>query len=103
MKHLASLPYLAASLVWLATMIPAVRAAQSASQSSEPIPVSELGAKAGAQYQGDGLSVAATPEGARLRCVFQITRVAPSTSGRAKNQCPMCSLQPERCMADERV
>ena len=33
--------------------------------------MSELGAKAGAQYQGDGLSVAPTPEGARLRCVFQ--------------------------------
>ena len=26
---------------------------------------------AGKQYQGDGLSVTATPDGARLRCVFQ--------------------------------
>jgi len=33
--------------------------------------VAELGARAGAQYQGDGLSVVPTPEGARLRCVFQ--------------------------------
>ncbi len=35
------------------------------------IPWSQLGAKAGAEYHGDGLSVSATPEGARLRCVFQ--------------------------------
>ena len=45
--------------------------AQSVNQSSEPIPMSEVGAKAGAQYHGDGLSVAPTPEGARLGCVFQ--------------------------------
>ena len=31
----------------------------------------QLGAVAGKQYQGDGLSVAATPDGARLRCAFQ--------------------------------
>jgi len=36
-----------------------------------PIPMDQLGAVAGEQYQGDGLSVAATAEGARLRCVFQ--------------------------------
>jgi hypothetical protein len=36
-----------------------------------PIPMDQIGAVAGKQYQGDGLSVAATPEGARLRCVFQ--------------------------------
>jgi hypothetical protein len=71
MKHLTSLPCLAAGLVWLATVTPAVQAAQSAGHHSEPIPVAELGAKAGAQYQGDGLSVAPTPEGAHLRCVFQ--------------------------------
>ncbi len=38
---------------------------------SEPIPMGQIGAVAGKQYQGDGLSMAATPEGARLRCVFQ--------------------------------
>ena len=38
---------------------------------SEPIPLAQLGAVAGRQYQGDGLSVTATPDGARLRCVFQ--------------------------------
>ncbi len=35
------------------------------------IPWSQIGAKAGADYQGDGLSVSAIGEGARLRCVFQ--------------------------------
>src|SRR5580765_6651480 len=35
------------------------------------IPWSELGAKAGADYQGDGLGVMPTADGARLRCVFQ--------------------------------
>ena len=35
------------------------------------IPWSQIGAKAGADYQGDGLAVIATPEGARLRCAFQ--------------------------------
>lgn len=38
---------------------------------SQPIPWSQLGAKAGADYQGDGLAVIPTTEGARLRCVFQ--------------------------------
>ena len=44
---------------------------QRAANKSEPIPLDQLGAAAGKQYQGDGLSVTATPEGARLRCVFQ--------------------------------
>src|SRR5437016_355644 len=35
------------------------------------IPWSELGAKVGAGYQGDGLAIVRTAEGARLRCVFQ--------------------------------
>src|SRR6266496_937560 len=32
---------------------------------------SQIGAKAGAEYQGDGLAVIPTTAGARLRCVFQ--------------------------------
>src|SRR6185503_8564538 len=36
-----------------------------------PIPWNEIGAAASKQYQGDGLAVAATEEGARLHCVFQ--------------------------------
>ena len=46
-------------------------AANSATEKSPPIPLDQLGAVAGKQYQGDGLSVSAMPEGARLRCVFQ--------------------------------
>ncbi len=38
---------------------------------SAPIPMDQLGAVAGKQYHGDGLSVTATPDGARLRCAFQ--------------------------------
>jgi len=40
-------------------------------KTSQAIPWSQLGAKAGADYQGDGLAVRPTAEGARLRCVFQ--------------------------------
>src|SRR5229473_3000063 len=35
------------------------------------IPWSQIGAKAGADYQGDGLAVSPTAGGARLRCAFQ--------------------------------
>ena len=42
-----------------------------AASRTEPIPLDQLGAAAGKQYQGDGLSVRVTPAGARLRCVFQ--------------------------------
>src|SRR6267378_2558538 len=35
------------------------------------IPWSQLGARAGADYQGDGLAISPTADGARLRCVFQ--------------------------------
>ena len=58
------------NLVWL-TMLSSAWCTGYVSQTPPPISVAELGAKAGAQYQGDGLSVVATPEGARLRCVFQ--------------------------------
>src|SRR5213592_387383 len=40
-------------------------------KTSQAIPWSQLGAKAGADYQGDGLAVGPTDGGARLRCVFQ--------------------------------
>src|SRR6266566_9793558 len=35
------------------------------------IPWSQIGAKAGADYQGDGLAVSPAADGARLRCAFQ--------------------------------
>ena len=40
-------------------------------ESGQPIPWSEIGAKAGADYKGDGLAVTPTESGARLRCIFQ--------------------------------
>src|SRR5207247_1367658 len=49
----------------------AAAAADSADTAETSIPWSLLGAKAGADYQGDGLAVIPTADGARLRCVFQ--------------------------------
>ena len=49
----------------------AAAAADSADTAETSIPWSQLGAKAGADYQGDGLAVIPTADGARLRCVFQ--------------------------------
>src|SRR5437016_14431037 len=40
-------------------------------KTSAAIPWSQLGTKAGADYQGEGLAVSPTTDGARLRCVFQ--------------------------------
>src|SRR6266849_6746153 len=40
-------------------------------KASQPIPWSQIGSKAGSDYQGDGLAVSPTADGARLRCVFQ--------------------------------
>src|SRR5262249_26443642 len=40
-------------------------------QPSSIIPWSEIGAKAGAEYQGDGLIVSAVKAGAQLHCAFQ--------------------------------
>ena len=40
-------------------------------KTSHAIPWSQLGAKAGADYQGHGLAVSPTADGARLRCHFQ--------------------------------
>src|SRR5438552_17071997 len=49
----------------------AVSADNAPAKTSEAIPWSQLGAKAGADYQGAGLAVTPTSNGARLRCVFQ--------------------------------
>ena len=42
-----------------------------AAPATTAIPWSDLGAKAGADYQGDALAVIPSAEGARLRCAFQ--------------------------------
>jgi len=71
MKPPVSLLGLLMSLFGLAPLTTTTMRAESSGQSRTPIPFSELGTKAGAQYQGDGLSVTRTPEGAQLRCGFQ--------------------------------
>jgi len=40
------------------------------------IPWSQIGAKAAADYQGDGLAISPTAEGARLRCVLRVSTAA---------------------------
>src|SRR5205823_5619980 len=50
-------------------------------KSSEPIPWSEIGARAGGQYQGDGLAIVSAERGAVLRCVFQKLEGEAATEG----------------------
>ena len=45
--------------------------AHTLAQTNVPIPWDQIGAKAGADYHGDGLAVTPAIEGARLHCVFQ--------------------------------
>src|SRR6266566_5302146 len=60
------------ALIAVLNLLPTGRAtAQTPAKTSEAIPWSQIGAKAGADYQGDGLVVLFTAEGARLSCVFQ--------------------------------
>ena len=49
----------------------ATKASADTARTTTAIPWSQLGAKAGADYQGDALAVIPTADGARLRCVFQ--------------------------------
>jgi hypothetical protein len=63
-------PALLLLAVWQAmTMMQA--AGLTATNTPAAIPWNEIGAKAGANYQGDGLAVTPTGSGARLHCVFQ--------------------------------
>lgn len=81
MKNIINQLFASVSLIFAVT-VAALFAAQPVNAQAPPaathpanppklIPMDQLGASAGKQYQGDGLSVTATPEGARLRCVFQ--------------------------------
>ncbi|HAB18861.1 MAG TPA: hypothetical protein DCE44_20770, partial [Verrucomicrobiales bacterium] len=45
------------------------------------LPSSEIGAKAGADYRGDGLAVSQTAGGARMKCVFQRLEGEATTDG----------------------
>ncbi len=51
--------------------LPVQAAAAAPDISPKAIPWDQLGAKAGADYQGEGLTVTPTAEGARVHCVFQ--------------------------------
>ena len=63
------------SVLILLVGLPTVRMAQAAglaaTNTPAAIPWNQIGAKAGADYQGDGLAVTPTESGARLHCVFQ--------------------------------
>ncbi|HOY59886.1 MAG TPA: hypothetical protein PK640_17350, partial [Verrucomicrobiota bacterium] len=48
-----------------------MRDGHAAVKSAPPIPAEQVGMVAAGQYRGDGASVEATPDGARLTCVFQ--------------------------------
>src|ERR1039458_2986879 len=61
--------------LFLIAGLPAMRVTQAAdlaaTNTPAAIPWNQIGAKAGANYQGDGLAVTPTAQGARLHCVFQ--------------------------------
>src|SRR6266446_2901614 len=59
------------SFMICAASLPSAQNVSGCHQTGASIPLAELGAEAGSQYQGDGLSVLPAAEGARLRCVFQ--------------------------------
>ena len=68
----ATLPGLYAALIFIVQANDAPGPAETAApKASAIIPCSEIGAKAGADYQGDALSVMAAANGALLRCLFQ--------------------------------
>ena len=48
---------------------------------TQAVPWNQIGAKAGADYQGDGLAVTPTSEGARLHCIFQRLDGEATTGG----------------------
>ncbi len=48
---------------------------------TQTIPWDQVGAKAGVDYQGDGLTVSSTADGARLHCIFQRLDGQATTGG----------------------
>src|SRR5437867_8516620 len=70
MKSRNQITLVLATIFTLAAFGPQTQAGASGAK-SEPIRMDQIGAVAAKQYSGDGLAVAATPDGARLRCVFQ--------------------------------
>src|SRR6266404_4301198 len=82
-RRCATLPALYAALIFIvhANGAPGPAKTAAPAKSSAPIPWSQVGAKAGADYQGDGLAVMAAANGARLRCVFQRLEGAATGEG----------------------
>src|ERR1039457_4410172 len=73
-RKLAALARIGCYLFLLAGL-PAISMTQAAdlaaTNTPSAIPWNEIGAKAGANYKGDGLAVSPAGSGARLHCVFQ--------------------------------
>jgi hypothetical protein len=71
--------------LFLLAGLPAISVTQAAglaaTNTPAAIPWNEIGAKAGADYQGDGLAVTPTGSGARLHCVFQRLDGEATTEG----------------------
>jgi hypothetical protein len=66
--------FTAASIAWMVILQVSAQTLSEISpapQQGAVIPIEQLGTVAGKQYQGEGLSVVATSDGARLRCAFQ--------------------------------
>jgi hypothetical protein len=61
----------ASEMKWLMLPLLFVLSPALAETPAVSIPLAQVGAVAGQQYHGDGLSVTATADGAQLRCVFQ--------------------------------
>jgi hypothetical protein len=68
--------------LWAASPERPASAAAGSAPSGQSIPWSDLGAKATAQYSGDGLTVCAGKDGAvRLRCTFQLLEGEVTSEG----------------------
>src|SRR5215471_5711065 len=66
--------YLMRKLLWcgiLSSLVAARAEGKTATNGPAAIPWGQIGAAAGADYKGDGLSVTSTGTGARLHCIFQ--------------------------------
>src|SRR5262245_57474093 len=73
--HSVLAPVLLSFLAAVCPMHAAVQAAKGdpypGTTQAPPLPWAEIGARAGADYHGDGLSVTPADSGVRLRCAFQ--------------------------------
>ena len=68
-------------LALLALLVAGATRAAATYGASKSIPWDQIGAKAGADYQGDGSAVTPTSGGAQLHCVFQRLDGEATTGG----------------------